>query len=144
MNPSGRLIAVAPNGARKTKTDHPALPISPDEIAADAADCLAEGAALLHLHVRDAEGRHSLDAVAYRDAINAVRSFTGTDLIIQITTESAGVFQIDRQIAVVEDVKPEACSAAIRELCPSDSIWRRSPVPAASNAARIKKKCPAH
>ena len=27
------ILAVAPNGARKTKADHPALPITPEEIA---------------------------------------------------------------------------------------------------------------
>ena len=28
------VLAVAPNGARKTQADHPALPITPEEIAA--------------------------------------------------------------------------------------------------------------
>ena len=32
------VLAVAPNGARKTKADHPALPMSADEIARDAAE----------------------------------------------------------------------------------------------------------
>ncbi|HEU4985991.1 MAG TPA: 3-keto-5-aminohexanoate cleavage protein, partial [Rhizobiaceae bacterium] len=45
-------IAIAPNGGRKTKADHPALPMTSDEIAATAAACLAAGAAMLHLHVR--------------------------------------------------------------------------------------------
>ena len=62
-------MAVAPNGGRKTKADHPALPLTADELARAAAECLERGASMIHLHVRDAEGRHCLDAEAYRAAI---------------------------------------------------------------------------
>ena len=54
------MIAVAPNGARKQKTDHPALPISPAELAATAVQCQEAGACMVHLHVRDVQGGHSL------------------------------------------------------------------------------------
>ena len=81
------FLAVAPNGARKTKADHPALPITPAELAATAAACAEAGAAMIHLHVRDADQRHSLDVEAYRAAIAAVRSAVGEDLVIQATSE---------------------------------------------------------
>ncbi|MGH6903418.1 MAG: 3-keto-5-aminohexanoate cleavage protein [Geminicoccaceae bacterium] len=55
------VVTVAPNGARRTKTDHPDLPITPAEIARDAAWCADAGASVLHLHVRAGDGRHSLD-----------------------------------------------------------------------------------
>ena len=45
---------MAPNGARKTRQDHPALPITPAELAACAAACRDAGASMLHLHVRQA------------------------------------------------------------------------------------------
>lgn len=114
------LIAVAPNGARKTRADHPCVPITAQELAATASGCSAAGAAMIHLHVRDDEGRHSLDAGRYREAIVAVRSSAGADMIVQITTEAAGVFGVAEQMAVVEAVQPEACSVALRELCPKD------------------------
>ncbi|MBI1339572.1 3-keto-5-aminohexanoate cleavage protein [bacterium] len=114
----GRLIAVAPNGARKTRADHPRLPIEPDEIAAEARACRDAGAAMLHLHVRDAEGRHSLDAGRYREAIAAVVASVGRDLIIQITTEAVGVYGVEDQFGVVEALRPEACSVALREALP--------------------------
>ncbi|NBB83711.1 MAG: hypothetical protein GVY28_09935, partial [Alphaproteobacteria bacterium] len=63
------LLMVAPNGARKTKADHPALPIGPAELAATAVACRDAGAAAIHLHVRDEAGGHSLDAGRYREAI---------------------------------------------------------------------------
>ncbi|HIP77601.1 MAG TPA: 3-keto-5-aminohexanoate cleavage protein, partial [Kiloniellaceae bacterium] len=67
------ILTVAPNGARKTRRDHPAVPIRPAEIADTAAAALKAGAAMIHLHVRDAEEKHSLDPGAYREAIAAVR-----------------------------------------------------------------------
>jgi uncharacterized protein (DUF849 family) len=112
------IIASAPNGARKTKADHPALPIAPDELAAEAAKCAEAGASLLHLHVRDRNGGHSLDAGAYRAATAAVRRAVGQRLIVQITTEAVGVFTPAQQMACVRAVRPEAASIAVREMIP--------------------------
>ena len=67
------MIAVAPNGARKTQQDHPQLPISPKEIAHTAAACQEAGACMLHLHVRDKKLVHSLDVDRYRKTIQAIR-----------------------------------------------------------------------
>lgn len=112
------MIAVAPNGARKTQQDHPRLPISPDELAHTATACLEAGACMLHLHVRDENLRHSLDAERYRSAIAAIRQQVGEDLIIQITTEAVGIYNREQQIQAVVDVRPEAVSLAIREISP--------------------------
>lgn len=84
------VIAVAPNGARKTRADHPRLPLTPDELAQCAAHCLDAGAAMLHLHVRDAQGRHSLEPADYRAAIDAIRARAGDELIVQVTSEGGG------------------------------------------------------
>ena len=112
------IVTVAPNGARKLKSDHPNLPITPDELALCATDCLEAGAAMIHLHVRDADGRHSLDVEAYRQAIRAVKNAVGEDLIIQVTTEAVGIYNADQQMAMVRELRPEAVSLAIREICP--------------------------
>jgi len=110
------VIAVAPNGARKTHADHAALPMTAAEIARDAVACRDAGAAMLHLHVRDADGAHLLDGDAYREAMDAVRNAVGDDLMIQITTEAVGRYTPDQQIALVRDVCPEAASVALKEL----------------------------
>ena len=114
------ILAVAPNGARKTGADHPALPIAPDEIAAEAARCREAGAAMIHLHVRDADDRHSLDADAYAAATAAVRREVGEGMIIQMTTEAVGLYTPAEQMAAVRAVRPEAASLAVRELCPDE------------------------
>ncbi|MFQ5760733.1 MAG: 3-keto-5-aminohexanoate cleavage protein [Acidiferrobacterales bacterium] len=51
------ILAVAPNGAHRTRHDHPALPITPAEIARAAAESCEAGASMIHLHVRDTAGR---------------------------------------------------------------------------------------
>lgn len=108
-------IAVAPNGGKRVKADHPAIPLDAPELAATAATCLAAGAAMIHVHVRDTDGRHLLDANAYRDAIAAIRAEVGDRLVVQITTEALGIYEPDTQMAVVKDVRPEAASLALRE-----------------------------
>lgn len=111
-------VMVAPNGARKTRADHPRLPLGPDELAREAAACLEAGAAAIHLHVRDRDGRHSIDAELYRAALAAIRAAVGDRLIAQITTEAVGVFTPAEQMATVRAVRPESASLGLRELLP--------------------------
>ncbi|WP_309083970.1 3-keto-5-aminohexanoate cleavage protein [Chelativorans sp.] len=114
-------IAVAPNGGRRTRADHPALPQTAGELARTAAACLDAGAAMVHMHVRGPDGRHILEAEAYRDAIRAVRHEVGDRLVIQITTEAVGLYRPQEQMEVVREVRPEAASLALRELVPDAS-----------------------
>ncbi|GGK22831.1 3-keto-5-aminohexanoate cleavage protein [Salinarimonas ramus] len=119
------FIAVAPNGGRRTKAQHPALPITAEECAQVAREAQSAGAAMIHLHVRDAQGRHSLDPGRYREAIAAVRDAVGPRMVVQITTESIGMYAPDEQVAVVKAVKPEAVSVALREIAPNESDAKR-------------------
>ena len=112
------IIAVAPNGGTRTKTDHPGIPLTAAELAITAAECLEAGAAMIHAHVRSADGTHLLDAAAYGDAISAIRSAVSDRIVIQITTESLGRYKPAEQIAVLKAVRPEAASLALRELAP--------------------------
>lgn len=111
-------IMVAPNGARKTKRDHPRIPLSAEEIAKEAAACAVAGVQAVHLHVRDEFGEHSLDPARYLSTMAAIRKTVGTELIVQITTESVGRFSPPEQIETVRAVCPEAVSIAIKELVP--------------------------
>lgn len=85
-------IAVAPNGGRRTKADHPNIPLTPAELARTAAECLEVGASMIHIHVRRPDGRHLLDVDAYRQAIDTIRAEVGDKLVIQITTEALGIY----------------------------------------------------
>lgn len=112
------MLCVAPNGARLGKADHPALPITPDELADCAEDCAKAGAAMIHLHVRDSDERHILDAGRYKDAIRAIRDRMGENIVIQVTTEAVGQYQAEQQRNMVLSLKPEAVSLGLRELLP--------------------------
>jgi uncharacterized protein (DUF849 family) len=114
-------IAVAPNGGRRTKADHPAIPITPDEMARTASECLDAGACMIHVHVRDGQGRHLLDADAYTEMTKAIRQAVGDHLVIQITSEALGIYKPEEQMAVVRATRPEAVSLALRELVPDDA-----------------------
>lgn len=111
-------IAVAPNGAYKTKADHPNLPIGPAELARAAAECVEAGAAMMHVHVRDPAGGHLLEAQAYRDVFGAIRQAVGDRLVLQATSEAVGRYGRQEQMRLVEELKPEAVSLAVRELIP--------------------------
>lgn len=113
-------MMLAPNGARLTAVDHPALPIGPEAVAATAVMAVAAGAGAVHLHVRDDEGAHSLDPGRYREMLAAVRASVGSDPVLQITTEAVGRFDRQTQMATVREVVPEAVSLAMKELVPDD------------------------
>lgn len=114
-------IMVAPNGARKGRADHPNLPITPDELANEAFACQQAGAGAIHLHVRDDQEKHTLDAARYRAATSAVTKRVGPEMVVQITTEAVGMFSSQQQIDVVRAAHPEAVSIAPKELVPDAS-----------------------
>ncbi|MEM1376023.1 MAG: 3-keto-5-aminohexanoate cleavage protein [Pseudomonadota bacterium] len=109
-------IMVAPNGARRTKADHPNLPITESEIVDAVEAAWDAGAHAAHIHVRDEGGRHVLDARRYLSLISALRRRCGDALITQITTEAVDRYAPSQQRALVREVKPEAVSIALREL----------------------------
>ncbi len=114
------IIMSAPNGARRQKSDHPALPITPQDMADCAEEIVAAGASMLHLHVRDDNNKHSIDPDRYRASIKAITERVGDKLILQATSESVGIYSREQQIAMVKDLRPQAVSLALRELCPND------------------------
>lgn len=108
-------IMVAPNGARRTPADHPAQPVTPPALARTARACQDAGAAAVHLHGRDAALRHSLSPQAYRQAIAAIGE-AAPGLVIQTTTESAGIFGLDAQVAAALALAPACLSFALADV----------------------------
>ena len=75
------IITVAGVGAETTKQAQPALPVTAVEIGEDAARCREAGAAVYHLHVRDAEANPTQAKETFAAAIAAIRE--RTDIVIQ-------------------------------------------------------------
>jgi uncharacterized protein (DUF849 family) len=67
------LLQAAVNGDR-SKADHPAVPVTQDELIRDVRECLAAGAREFHIHVRDAAGNPTLEPGQVDRAASAVRA----------------------------------------------------------------------
>lgn len=110
-------IMLAPNGARRTRADHPALPMTIAETVAAAQAGFGAGAGALHAHVRDESGAHVLDAGLYRELI-AEMALAVPGMPVQITTEAVGRYRPQDQRALVRAVRPEAVSVCLAEMWP--------------------------
>lgn len=82
------IICVSPTSNFQGKEANPALPIEPDEIVAEVIKCWNEGAAIVHLHVRDSEGVQSNDPAVFAEIDRKLRE-RGCDIIIQHSTALA-------------------------------------------------------
>ncbi|MCX7023516.1 MAG: 3-keto-5-aminohexanoate cleavage protein [Spirochaetes bacterium] len=102
------VITCACTGAETSKDIQPALPITPDEVASTAEECRAAGAAILHLHVRDGNGKATQSVVRFREAIDAIRR--KTDIVIEITTGGAVGDSAEERLRPVKELEPEMAS----------------------------------
>ncbi len=84
MRPPPVIITAALTGSRIGRDKTPAIPITPDEIAAEGIAAWRAGAAIVHIHVRDAEGRGAQDMDAFRTVVAVLRA--KTDAILCLTT----------------------------------------------------------
>lgn len=78
------IITVAPTGSKPTKDHTPHVPITAEEIAADALRCEEAGASVLHIHTRDEEQKPSDDPRRFAGVIEALSG--RTRLILQVST----------------------------------------------------------
>lgn len=80
------VITCAITGNFTTREQNPALPITPEEIAEAALGAAEEGAAIVHIHVRDPEtGKPSMKLEYYQDAVERIRK-RNRKLILNVTT----------------------------------------------------------
>lgn len=121
MRPLPRLM-VAPNGARRGKVDHPALPITDEELIETTLACHKAGADGVHLHLRDAIGNHLLDAGRYQALLNELTNLA-PEMYLQVTSEAAGKYSSDAQRAMVRRLQPRHVSVAMREMVRSPEEW---------------------
>jgi uncharacterized protein (DUF849 family) len=121
------IITCAVTGAGDTAGKHPAIPVTPRQIAEAAIEAAREGAAVAHIHVRDPKtGRFSRDPGLYRQVVDLIRA-SGTDVIINLTGGMGGDFELgdtDPKIAGpntdlvgplerlvhIEELLPEICT----------------------------------
>jgi len=85
--PATTMITVAPTGAETAKADAPSLPVTLDELVRTARACVDIGASVVHVHIRDADARPTLDLGLLKETVGALRE--ATDLVVQLSTGGA-------------------------------------------------------
>ena len=108
-------IMVAPNGARRTTSDHHAIPVTDDALIETAKACFQEGVRGIHAHIRTADQRHLLDISRYEALIKKLHAKIPC-LEVQITSEAAGVYEVESQIDLLSKIHAPWVSVAIREI----------------------------
>jgi 3-keto-5-aminohexanoate cleavage enzyme len=81
---SSAVITAALTGPIATKADNPNLPTSPEEIAAAAAGAHEAGAAIVHVHLRDGDGRPTADLAIAQRAVGLIGE--SCPALIQLST----------------------------------------------------------
>jgi uncharacterized protein (DUF849 family) len=114
------LITVAPTGAESAKADVPVLPVTLDELVATAKECEAVGASIIHVHIRDADARPTLDPGRLRETVRALRE--STDLIIQLSSGGAVTDPEADRLAVL-DAGPEMASCTMGTVNFGDDVF---------------------
>ena len=103
------IITCAVTGSIHTPTMSPHLPVTPDEIAAQAIAAAEAGAAVLHLHARDpADGHPTPDADVFMRFLPRIKQ--ASDAVINITTGGGAGMSLDERLAAPLRAKPELCS----------------------------------
>ncbi len=121
------IITCAVTGAGDTVGKHPAIPVTPRQIADAVIEAARAGAAIAHIHVRDPEtGKAGRDRRWYREAVGHIRD-SGVDIIVNLTAGMGGDFVFDparpatggagtdmadaaERVAHVEELRPEICT----------------------------------
>ncbi|MFZ5850033.1 MAG: 3-keto-5-aminohexanoate cleavage protein [Actinomycetota bacterium] len=114
------LLTVAPTGAEVDKAAVPALPVTLTELVDTARTCAAAGAAVIHVHVRDAAARPTLDLGRLAETVAALRE--ETDLVVQLSTGGAVSDGYADRLRVL-DAEPDSCSLTMGTVNFGDEVF---------------------
>jgi uncharacterized protein (DUF849 family) len=103
------IITCAVTGSVHTPTMSPYLPLTPDEIAADAVAAAEAGASILHLHARNPEdGRPTPDPDVFMQFLPRIKQ--QCDAVVNITTGGGHGMTLEERLAGPLVASPEMCS----------------------------------
>lgn len=156
MNPHV-IITCALTGAGDTVDKHPAIPVTPTQIAAAAVEAAKAGATVVHCHVRDPQsGKGSRDPALYREVMARIRD-SGVDIIVNLTAGMGGDLEIGAgenplafgpatdlvgpltRLVHVEELLPDICTLDCGTLNfgDGDTIYVSTPAALRAGARRI-------
>ena len=120
------FVMVAPNGARRTTQDHPAIPVTDEDLIETAVSCHDAGARGLHAHIRTKKQTHLLDVERYETLVSKLNERL-PNLDVQVTSEAAGIYESDAQIDLLSRIRAPWVSVAIREILRSQDPEKLQP-----------------
>ncbi|MCP4163718.1 MAG: 3-keto-5-aminohexanoate cleavage protein, partial [Deltaproteobacteria bacterium] len=97
-------------GAELTRDIYPNLPLTPDEIADAAKDAVGAGASIIHLHVRDKDGKPSQSVEIFKEVTEKIKE--RCDCIIQYSTGGAVGTDVAERCAPLS-LKPEMATLSM-------------------------------
>jgi 3-keto-5-aminohexanoate cleavage enzyme len=112
------VIAVAPTGGWGRGQQNP---ISPDEIAAEVAACAAAGAAMVHLHARDMEGRLTPDLTVFNQAVDLIKN--KCDILVEASTGGLSDLTPQERALPVNNANAEMGSLNLGSLNFGDQVY---------------------
>ena len=114
------MITAAIVGAELTRDQQPNLPTSPQEIISAAVECYEAGAAIIHIHVRDAKGNATQDAGIFREVVEGIRA--RCDVITQVSTGGAVWMSADERLQSIE-CRPDMATLTTGTVNFGDSVF---------------------
>jgi len=118
------IIAVAITGSVPRKADNPAVPVTPAEQIESSQEAFEAGAALAHIHVRDAEERPSSDPALFAAVQEGIVKHC-PGMIVQFSTGGRGRSGAER--GAMLDLKPDMASLATGSVNFANMIYENPP-----------------
>ncbi|MFZ5792206.1 MAG: 3-keto-5-aminohexanoate cleavage protein [Pseudomonadota bacterium] len=118
------IITVAITGSQPTKAQNPAVPITPTEQIESTHEAFEAGASLVHIHVRDDEGRSSSDAERFARVQEGIRKHC-PGMIVQFSTGGRGREPHERGSAL--KYRPDMASLATGSVNFASIIYENPP-----------------
>jgi len=120
------IISAALTGSWPTRAQSPAVPITEEEIAQAAIECWRAGAAIVHLHVRNENGKVTCDPARYAKARDLIVA-SGADVIINMSTGGGAGQTTDEQRMEPVSLSPEIASFDCGSLNFGQTVFVNSP-----------------
>lgn len=102
------IVTVACTGAWPQKSDSPYVPITPEEEADEVYRCWQAGASVAHIHVRDDEGKASMDYDKFEKTVKLIRE--RCDIVLNLTTSGGLGLSDEVRMKPFMELRPEMAS----------------------------------